>query len=64
MKVLMNVLIVGGNGGIGFAMVNAVLARFTDAKLYATHQQPLTAHQLDVTSRANSDGARCTWVSF
>ncbi|MBT1443314.1 SDR family oxidoreductase [Shewanella sp. JM162201] len=57
----MNVLIVGGNGGIGFAMVNAVLTSFTDAKLHATHQQPLTANQVDVTSRANSDGLRLHW---
>ncbi|EGU32609.1 C factor cell-cell signaling protein [Vibrio ichthyoenteri ATCC 700023] len=56
----MEILIVGGNGGIGFAMVRELLTRYQGALVHATyrHVQPkyqhdrLQWHQLDVTEEA------------
>jgi NAD(P)-dependent dehydrogenase (short-subunit alcohol dehydrogenase family) len=35
----MKILIVGGNGGIGFAMLKESLTRFSDAQIHATYRQ-------------------------
>ncbi len=53
----MNILIVGGNGGIGLAMVKEALVRFPQAQIHATYRRTksdyehsaLIWHQVDVT---------------
>ena len=53
----MEILIVGGNGGIGLAMVQEAAARFPQARVHATYrkQQPdwqhpnVVWHQVDVS---------------
>lgn len=53
----MEILIVGGNGGIGLAMVQEAVARFPHARVHATYrkQQPdwqhpnVVWHQVDVS---------------
>ena len=53
----MKVLVVGGNGGIGAGLVNAILESNDDAIVHATYRQALPSfthdrlnwHQLDVT---------------
>lgn len=35
----MNILIVGGNGGIGLAMVKEALVRFPQAQIHATYRR-------------------------
>ena len=53
----MDILIVGGNGGIGLAMVQQALARFPQARVHATYRknQPdwqhpnVFWHQVDVS---------------
>ena len=35
----MNILIVGGNGGIGFAMIKECLTQYSDAHIHATYRQ-------------------------
>uniref|UniRef100_UPI00047049D4 SDR family oxidoreductase n=1 Tax=Vibrio parahaemolyticus TaxID=670 RepID=UPI00047049D4 len=56
----MNILIVGGNGGIGLAMVKEALVRFPQAQIHATYRRTkpdyehsaLIWHQVDVTDEA------------
>ncbi len=56
----MNILIVGGNGGIGLAMVKEALVRFPLAQIHATYwrtksdyeHSTLIWHQVDVTDEA------------
>jgi NAD(P)-dependent dehydrogenase (short-subunit alcohol dehydrogenase family) len=59
----MKILIVGGSGGIGSAMVKEVMARFADAEVHATfntrsnppdseHIPGVSWHRLDVTDEA------------
>lgn len=53
----MQILVIGGNGGIGFALINAILARFPEAQVTGTyrHHQPNFYHprfhweRLDIT---------------
>lgn len=53
----MEIVIVGGNGGIGLAMVQEAVARFPDTQIQATyrrtqpdwHHQRVTWHQLDAS---------------
>ncbi|ANS84903.1 hypothetical protein VSVS12_01136 [Vibrio scophthalmi] len=53
----MEILVVGGNGGIGFAMVRELLMKYPDAFVHATYRQApphwqhdrLQWHQLDIT---------------
>lgn len=53
----MNIVIIGGSGGIGLAMVQEALNRFSEANVHATYhsttptwQHPrLTWHALDAT---------------
>ncbi|MDD9156654.1 SDR family oxidoreductase [Aliivibrio sp. S4TY2] len=35
----MNILIVGGNGGIGFAMITECLTQYSDAQIHATYRR-------------------------
>lgn len=57
---MMNILIVGGNGGIGLAMVKEALVRFPQAQIHATYRRTkpdyehsaLIWHQVDVTDEA------------
>ncbi|WP_375322153.1 SDR family oxidoreductase [Aliivibrio logei] len=54
----MKILIVGGNGGIGFAMLKESLTRYPDAQLHATyrrekpqwHHERIVWHQVDASN--------------
>jgi NAD(P)-dependent dehydrogenase (short-subunit alcohol dehydrogenase family) len=71
----MNVLVVGGNGGIGFAVVKEVVRRFPTAEVYATFRQDkptyahmrVTWHQLDAVDelqvkRLSESVCQVDWV--
>lgn len=57
----MKILIVGGSGGIGYAMVKQALARFPDAEVHATYHTPPNTEPLYATLSSDGDIARVNW---